>query len=55
MDVTVRKPWIKVGVLLSFLVMITVNALANAQDQGEIQKVEYEIIKDREIKLPLSP
>ena len=30
MDVTVRKPWIKVGVLLSFLVMITVNALANA-------------------------
>ncbi|MFM7487139.1 MAG: hypothetical protein ACKO13_09500, partial [Cytophagales bacterium] len=25
---------------------------AKAQDQGEIQKVEFEIVKDREIKLP---
>ena len=29
MDVTVKRTWIKVGVLLSFLIMITVNALAN--------------------------
>ena len=29
MDVTVKKTWIKVGVLLSFLVMVVVNALAN--------------------------
>ena len=30
MDVTVRTPWRKIGVLLAFLVMVTVNALANA-------------------------
>ena len=29
MVVSVRKTWIKIGVLLSFLVMVTVNALAN--------------------------
>jgi len=29
MEVTVKRTWIKVGVLLSFLVMVTVNALAN--------------------------
>lgn len=29
MEVTVKKTWIKVGVVLSFLVMVTVNALAN--------------------------
>jgi len=30
MDVTVQKTWIKWGVLLSYLLMLTVNALANA-------------------------
>ncbi|MFN9863474.1 MAG: hypothetical protein ACK55U_08710, partial [Bacteroidota bacterium] len=38
--------------LLTIVLLLFVNALANAQDQGEIQKVEYEIVKDREIKLP---
>lgn len=30
MDVTVKQPWLKAAVTLSFLVMLTVNALANA-------------------------
>lgn len=30
MDVTVHTPWRKIGVLLAFLVMVAVNALANA-------------------------
>ena len=30
MDVTLRTRWMKVAILLSFLIMITVNALANA-------------------------
>ncbi len=30
MDVTVHTPWRKIGVLLAFVVMVTVNALANA-------------------------
>jgi hypothetical protein len=29
MDVTVRTPWRKIGVLIAFAVMVTVNALAN--------------------------
>ena len=37
---------------LIIVLLLFANALAKAQDQGEIQKVEYEIIKDREIKLP---
>ncbi len=30
MDVTVRQPWLKIAVVLAFLLMLTVNALANA-------------------------
>ncbi|MFM8911591.1 MAG: hypothetical protein ACKOE6_01580, partial [Flammeovirgaceae bacterium] len=38
--------------LWTFLLLMFAYSAVRAQDQGEIQKVEYEIVKDREIKLP---
>ncbi len=37
MDVTVRTPWRKAGVLLSFIVMVVVNALANTLPLNGLQ------------------
>ena len=37
---------------LAFIILTVLHAGAQTGDQGEIQKVEYEIVKYREIKLP---
>ncbi len=48
MDVTVRKLWLKIGILLGFLLMVTVNALAsilpiNGVGTGQVS-AEYETL-----------
>ena len=37
MEVTVKKPWLKVGILLSFIIMVAVNALANILPLNGVQ------------------
>jgi hypothetical protein len=50
--VKIGKSTLAFSNLLWIFLLISAILPTHAQDQGEIQKVEYEIVKDREIKLP---